>query len=94
MVHATELFRAGSLEDILNTTPNRFDLTGIGLENYIDDMKEYLAKSKDGKNEADELYGLVAVDEKLYGIIQAFADKELEGSLNGWLLMCYYYDFA
>jgi hypothetical protein len=70
MVHATELFRAGSLEDILNTTPNRFDLTGIGLENYIDDMKEYLAKSKEGKNEADELYGLVAVDEKLYGILQ------------------------
>ena len=44
------------------------------------------------KDKDDELYGLVAVDKKLYNIIQMFADKELEGSMNGWLLMCYYYE--
>lgn len=62
---------------------------------YTDDLKEYYAKSIEGKQVTDDLYGLVEVDETLRAILILFyANNVGFDTRNEWLTACWYYDYT
>ena len=61
-------------------------------EDYTEVMREY--EKKIIKSGASELYGCVAVDEKLAEILQLLMDKyTFENVETSWRKMCYFYDY-
>lgn len=90
-----------SLEDMLtlkqedgNTT---FNLRGFGQRDYTKKMEEYIAKSKEGKDESDPLYGLLEADMQLVQTISEIlkwrGDKDAkDGYETGYWksVACYY----
>ena len=67
------------------------ELRHLEIKDYTDIMKGYLAESKDGKEPTDELYGLVPVNNELYGILQLYNAKFFSyDTIDEWLKACCY----
>lgn len=89
-----------SLEDMLTIKLKDddyyyFDLRGLGQLNHLETMRNYIEKSKEGKDESDPLYGLLKADMQL---VQTISEILQWRSGNGdgydtgyWLsVACYY----
>ena len=67
------------------------ELKGLVIKDYTDVMREYLAKSKEGKEPTDAEYGLVPVNNELYGILQLYNAKFFGyDTPTEWLKACCY----
>lgn len=66
-------------------------LKGLEIKDYTDIMKQYLVKATEGKDKDDEMYGLLPVNEELYGILQLFNAKFMGYDTDTeWLRACCY----
>ena len=66
-------------------------LRGLEIKDYTDIMKQYFVKATEGKDENDEMYGLLPVNEELYGILQLFNAKFMGYDTDTeWLRACCY----
>lgn len=87
-----------SLEDMLDIKVDGygfFNLRGKGERDYTDKIRQYIEKSKEGKSEDDELYGLLEADIELVQIISKVFEvrgSDQDGYNTGyWLsVACYY----
>ena len=75
------------LEEIL---AGKYHGTG---EDLTEAVRAYIAKMIPASEDAPELEGCVAVDERLATILQALMDKySFENVRNSWVKLCYYYN--
>lgn len=69
---------------------NPFDFTSDGGENYVETMKEYVAKAI--TDEKDEKYGCVKADEQLVAILTKMLDRIGHDADDAWFNLAFYYE--
>ncbi len=69
-----------------------FDFTRIGGGDFTTSMREYYVQSIEGKNESDELYGMLPASIELVEIINQLIEEYHESSYGeSWrAFACYY----
>ncbi len=79
-----------TLEEMANN--GMFNLTGRGGRDYTEDVKALVARSKEGKDASDPLYGMLIADKEVVAPINALLGQYQEGTEEekGWLQMACY----